>query len=195
MITPDQEREYIRQARTDPSAFGPLYDHYFPRVHAYVCYRVYNPQDAEDVIADVFFKAIRSLERFRWRTHYSFAAWLFRIAHNLVVDYGRQRARDGSSLDPEDGLTQVADQAPLPEDLLVRQERFHQMQALIATLSPRRQEVVTLRFYAGLRNREIARVLGLGERTVAAHLSRALRDLESRYAALNPLEMVTEVET
>lgn len=86
MMTPDQERECIRQARTDPRAFAPIDDHYFPRVYAYVSYRVYDRQDAEDVIAEVSSRAIRNLERFRWRSTQSFAAWLFRIAHNLVLD-------------------------------------------------------------------------------------------------------------
>jgi DNA-directed RNA polymerase specialized sigma24 family protein len=59
-------------------------------------------------------------------------------------------------------------------------------------LSPRRQEVVTLRFYGGLRNREIARVLGLDERTVAAHLCRAIQDLEGMCAAQTRTGLVTE---
>ena len=87
MMTLDQEREYIRQARTDLGAFAPIYDHYFPRVYAYVRYRVYDPQDAEDIVADAFLKAAQSLQRFRWRHANSFAAWLFRIVHNLVMDY------------------------------------------------------------------------------------------------------------
>lgn len=195
MMTPEQERECIRQARTDPRAFAPIYDHYFPRVHAYVCYRVYDLQDAEDIIADVFFKAIQNLKRFKWHNANSFAAWLFRIAHNQVIDYCRQRRRAGLSLEPEDRLLQVTDQAPLPEDALAQQEAFQWMRALIATLSSRRQEVVTLRFYGGLRNCEIARVLGLSERTVAAHLCRALQDLERKYPALTRPELVTEATT
>ena len=195
MMTPDQERECVRQARIDPRAFAPIYDHYFPRVYAYVHYRVYDRQDAEDIIADVFFKAIRNLKRFKWRNTHSFAAWLFRIAHNLVMDYCRQRRRAGLSLEPVDSLIETVDQTPLPEDALAQQEAFQQMRALIVTLSPRRQEVVTLRFYGGLRNCEIARVLGLSERTVAAHLCRALQDLECRYPAPAKSELVTEAAT
>ena len=82
----------------------------------------------------------------------------------------------------------------LLSDALAQQEAFEQMRSLIATLSPRRQEVITLKFYAGLRNREIARVLGLDERTVAAHLCRALRDLEQCVAPANP-ELATEAAT
>jgi RNA polymerase sigma-70 factor (ECF subfamily) len=193
MMTPDQEGECIRKARTNPRAFAPLYDHYFPRVHAYVCYRVYDPQDAEDIIADVFLKAIRHLRRFKARNKHSFAAWLFRIAHNRVVDYARQRKRAGSTLELGDRLVELADQGPLPEEAVAQQEAYEQMRAQIATLSPRRQEVVTLRFYGGLRNYEIARVLGVSERTVAAHLCRALQDLERSYTASAKAELATEV--
>ena len=195
MMTMEQEREYIQQARVDARAFAPLYDHYFPRVRAYVCYRVYDPQDAEDVIADVFFKALRNLKRFKWRHANSFAAWLFRIARNQIVDYGRRRSRAAIALEAEGGLAGLADPSPLPRESLAQQERFEQMRALIATLSPRRQEVITLKFYAGLRNLEIARVLGLNERTVAAHLCRALQDLERKHAGETEPERMMEVVT
>jgi RNA polymerase sigma-70 factor (ECF subfamily) len=195
MMTPDQERECIQRARTDPRAFAPLYDHYFARVHAYVCYRVWDAQDAEDVIADVFFKAIQNLQRFKWRHANSFAAWLFSIARNQVIDYGRRRKRIERVRGSESDLVGLADRAPPLQDVLSEQEAFRQMRALIATLSPRRQEVITLRFYAGLRNREIASVLGLSERTVAAHLCRALQDLEQKCAALIEAEMGMEAVT
>jgi RNA polymerase sigma-70 factor (ECF subfamily) len=188
----EQERSYIQQARTDPRAFAHLYDRYFPRVHSYVYYRVYDPQDAEDIIADVFLKAVRNLKRFKWRHNNSFAAWLFRIAHNQVRDYYRRRKRTMSSLESEDSLADLAAEAPLPEESVVQQETFRQVRARIASLSPRRQEVVTLRFYGGLRNREIAQVLGLAERTVAAHLCRALQDLKQRYAVQTQSEQMME---
>ena len=195
MMTPDQEREYIRQARTDPRAFAPIYDHYFPRMHAYVRYRVYDLQDAQDIIADVFFKAIRNLKRFKWRNNHSFAAWLFRIAHNRVVDHHRKHKHAVLSLASEDSLVEPVSGALTPEEALAQQEAFQRVRALIATLSPRRQEIVSLRFYGGLRNCEIARVLGLDERTVAAHLCRALQDLKRKYAAPTKPELVTEAAT
>jgi RNA polymerase sigma-70 factor (ECF subfamily) len=195
MTTPDQEREYIRQARLDPRAFAPIYDRYFPRVHAYVSYRVYDSQDAEDIIAEVFTRAIQNLKRFRWRGAHSLAAWLFRIAHNLVIDYSRERRRAGLSQEQGDSLGALADQAPCPEDVLAQREAFQQMCALITALSPRRQEVITLKFYGGLRNRDIARLLGLSERTVASHLCRALQDLERIWAAQARPELAAEGAT
>lgn len=194
-MTPTQERDFIRQAQRDPRAFAPLYDRYFPRVHAYVCYRVYDPHDAEDLIADVFCQAIAHLKRFKWRSVHSFSAWLFGIAHNRVVDYIRQRKRAGGVLEPQEDPAKWADRSLMPEEALAQQEAFQQMRALIATLSPRRQEVITLRFYGGLRNKQIARVLGLDERTVAAHLCRALRDLERQYTAPAQQEPLAEAVT
>jgi len=183
-MTPEQEHEYIRQARKNPPAFVHLYDHYFPRIHAYVRYRVDSVQDAEDVIANVFFTAIHELGRFKWRGEGSFAGWLFRIAHNLVADHYRQHRRVALPIQSSDSLAEpeLTSHAPLPEEVLTQQETFRQIHALIATLSPRRQEVITLRFFGGLRNREIASILRLDERTVAAHLSRGLQDLRQRYA-------------
>ncbi len=192
-MTLERERDYIRQAQTDPQAFIHLYDHYFPRIHAYVRYRVHSVQDAEDIIADVFLRAIRELERFKWRHEGSFAAWLFRIAHNLTMDYYRQHERAALLLESSDSLAELPSHAPLPDQILAQQETFQQIRALIHALSPRRQQVITLKFFGGLRNREIAHILDLDERTVAAHLSRGLQDLQHRYTAQTQSEAVTEV--
>ena len=194
-MKPAEEQAYIRQARADPRAFVHLYDHYFPRVHAYVRYRVRSQQDAEDIIAEVFLRAMRKLRSFKWRHENSFAAWLFRIAHNLIVDYYRRREQVDivdSALDPRasvsddgsKGAAALTSRALRPEEALTQQETFRQMCALIETISPRRREVITLRFFGGLRNTEIADILDLDERTIASHLSRGLRDLRDRYGAL-----------
>lgn len=177
-MKPDEERDCVERARDDPRAFVHLYDHYFPRVHDYVHYRVSDRQDAEDVIAEVFLKALRELPHFQWHHRNSFAAWLFRIAHNLIVDtYRRQERFSDAAL--RDAVP-LSGHAPQPEQALARQETFDHMRTLVSTLSPRRQEVVTLRFFGGLRNKEIAHVLDLDERTIASHLSRGLNDLREK---------------
>jgi RNA polymerase sigma-70 factor (ECF subfamily) len=200
-MNPDEERAYVERARDDPRAFVHLYDHYFPRVHVYVRYRVSDRQDAEDVIAEIFLKAMRELPRFEWHHRNSFAAWLFRIAHNLVVDTYRRREQDEATLAPPERLSEAALQdagsptsrVAQPEQVVVQQETFHRMRTLVSTLSPRRQEVITLRFFGGLRNKEIAAILDLDERTVASHLSRALQDLHDRYTARTSSQVQEEV--
>jgi RNA polymerase sigma-70 factor (ECF subfamily) len=108
------------------------------------------------------------------------------------VDYYRQQDRVALSVESRDGLIEFTSHTPLPEQVLTQQETFQQIRALVATLSPRRQEIITLKFFGGLRNYEIAQILGLDERTIAAHLSRGLQDLQRRYAAQVPSEAIVE---
>lgn len=174
------ERDLLARVKNDPEAFRSLYRHYFPRVYAYVAQRVGGAAEAEDVAAEIFLKVVSALNSFEYRGPGSFAAWLFRIALNQVNQFYRQQRQSGESLSL-DALPDIHSDAPGPEHLLARKEMFTRLRALIATLPPRRQEIVRLKFYGGLRNQEIAAVLDLDERTVASNLSRALKDLERRY--------------
>jgi len=172
----------VERARHDPRAFRELYRLYFPRVYAYVTYRVGNPQDVEDIVAETFLSVVRALDSFEWRHDNSFAAWLFRIAHNLVGNFYRDTDRSGHPV-RFDVVPDVAARELMPEDAALQKELFAQLHKMVNDLPTRRREVVTLKYYAGLRNQEIAEVLGLDERTVASHLSRALADLLEKYQA------------
>jgi RNA polymerase sigma-70 factor (ECF subfamily) len=181
-IDPDCEQTWVQEAQTDPRAFEQLYNHYFPRLYAYVSYRVGSKQETEDLVADTFLKAVEGMKRgrFHYRHEGSFAAWLFRIAHNTISDYQRHNRRRDEPLTLDD-MPNLRSSTLLPDDVVLRQEQFAHLRSLIATLSPRRQEIITLKFFAGLQNRVIAGVLGLDERTVASHLCRALEDLHRKY--------------
>ena len=121
------------------------------------------------------------MSRFQWRGDGSFAAWLFRIAHDLVVDSYRQNHRETDSTSLEDS-PDLRSENLLPYETAVQMEQFLNLRHLIGTLSPRRQEIITLKFFGGLRNRDIAQMLVLDERTVASHLCRGLDDLHHKLA-------------
>lgn len=179
----DPEAALVRVAQETSDGLCELYRRYVPRVYAYVAYRAEGVQEAEDVVSETFLRVVKNLHRFRYRGEGSFAAWLFRIAHNLVEDQHRARRRRVRHVPLEAGA-EIADESLLPGEELARQEQFEELRALVGTLPPRRQKVVLLRFFGGLRNREIAEVLGLDERTVASHLSRGLQDLHQKYLSL-----------
>ncbi len=174
------ERELLQQIRQEPERFHELYDAYFPRIYAYVAYRVQRAEDAEDVVAEVFMRVVRHLNRFEYRGEGSFAAWIFRIAYNEVQQFHRSRGSEALLLDD---LPEIQAHHLTPDQALLRKETFAQLSRMIASLTPRRRDIVTLRFFGGLRNQEIATVLNLDERSVASHLSRALNDLREKYEA------------
>lgn len=179
-LDPEQERTLLKKARRDPIAFRELYNHYFPRIYAYVSYRVGRVQDVEDLVADTFLRVVERLDGFRGHDESSFAAWLFRIVHNLVSDFYR-RGRGSEESVPLEELPELEASTLLPADAVLQKEKFAYLRRLIGTLSPRRQEIITLKFFGGLRNREIAALLGLDERTVASHLCRGVKDLHRQY--------------
>ncbi|MAS32658.1 MAG: RNA polymerase subunit sigma-24 [Anaerolineaceae bacterium] len=176
----DYEQQLLARVERDPEAFRELYQRYFPRVFAYVAYRVRRREDAEDVVGEVFMQIVRGLSQFEYRGDGSFAAWVFRIAHNQVNQFYRRNRLETEPV-PLDDLPEIQAHHLAPDGVLARKEQFAHLSALIADLPQRRREIVTLRFFGGLRNQEIARVLELDERTVASHLSRALGDLRRSY--------------
>lgn len=183
-LDPEHERTLLESVQRDRHAFTQLYNHYFPRLYAYFCYRVGGRHDAEDLVSEAFLKAVEGLTggRFEWRHEGSFAGWLFRIAYNCLNDYHRRKTGPNEPLNLDDlPSIQALHADSLPEDAMLRKEQFAQLQRFIFALSPRRQEIITLKFFGGLHNAEIARVIGLDERTVASHLCRGLDDLYQKY--------------
>jgi RNA polymerase sigma-70 factor (ECF subfamily) len=180
-LSPDEERDLILQLPVNPDGFRRLYRHYSPRVFNYVVYRVGSKQDAEDLTADIFLKIIEALDRFEYRGAGSFATWVFRIAHNTVQQFYRHTLR--RELVDLDDLPEIQSHELLPEEVIARKEQVAYLHSVLTTLTPRRQEIITLRFFGGLHNHEIAAVLNLDERTVASHLCRGLEDLTHKFQA------------
>ena len=172
----ESEQALIQRARSDPDAFRMIFRNMHPRVFAYIAYRVGRAEDAEDITADVFMRVVNGLGRFEYRGEGAFTAWLFQIAHREVARFFSRKRIDADI--PLDEMPDIVGHDPTPEQALVRKERFAAVRAALADLPPRRAEVLTLKFYGELRNKEIAAVLGLDERTVASNLSRALDQLE-----------------
>jgi RNA polymerase sigma-70 factor (ECF subfamily) len=173
----DGMQSFVLDAKKDKNAFRELYRIFFPRIFAYAAYRVGKRQDAEDLVSATFEKALHRIADFEYRGQGSFSAWLFQIVRNEVNSYFRRNHRDLAPISIED-IPNITTDTQLPHDVILRKEQFIRLRTLIGTLPSRRQEVILLKYYGGMRNQEIALVLDLDERTIASHLSRGLQDLQ-----------------
>lgn len=173
---PETDAALVAAARLDSQLFGTLYERYRDDVLRYTFYCLGDWDDAADATQQIFANAMAGLPRFADRGD-SFRPWLFRIAHNEVCTRHGQRARRATSPLPDE--FDIVDPAPSPEELALAADDHARLRLLLAHLPPDRRRVCELRF-AGLTDKEIARVLGKSEGAVRTAQSRAvaqLRDL------------------
>ena len=157
----------------DPEAFGELYDRFVDRVYRYLYFRTGNRAEAEDLTEEVFLRAWQAIDHFRWQGR-PFLAWLYRLAHNVLVDHVRRR-RPTSSLDARDGPTEPACHRSATE--LDRRLDADVLARAVALLTPDQQQVIVLRFVDDFDTDEIARALDKREDTIRGLQMRALRSL------------------
>jgi RNA polymerase sigma-70 factor (ECF subfamily) len=167
------ERALLEQAKQyDEVALGELYDHYAPRIYAYIYRRVGDAHLAEDLTGDVFVRVIQAIQSERF-WHTSFQAWLYRIAHNLVVDHYR-RQPPATELELNERLM-VAEDDPISA---VAERLSHwRLRAAISRLAPGQQQVLALRFGEGMTARETAEVMDKSVGAIEALQHRALAAL------------------
>ena len=159
-------------ARRDPRAFAPLYERYLDPVYGYCYNRLRTREAAEDATSQVFYKALAGLAGFRSG---SFRAWLFTIAHNVVVDQVRRQP----VILPLNPLDDPPDNALTPEELAIGVDERRVLQRALVDLSPDQQRVIELRM-VGLSGAEIAGVLGKNVDAIKMLQYRAMLKLRER---------------
>lgn len=167
------ERLLIEAAQKDPGRFAALYEDNFARVYAYIARRVHDRAEVEDLTSEVFRQALAGLPRFEWRG-VPFAAWLFRIAANAIIDLSKRAAKErnvsaiidvpaGAGLDGTEELEEIEERARL----------F----SLVERLPADQRRVVVMRFAEEKSIREIACDLGRSEGAVKQLQFRGLQSL------------------
>jgi RNA polymerase sigma-70 factor (ECF subfamily) len=172
----------VQLAQLDLRSFAPLYDHYGPIIYHYCLRRLSHPEIAADAASTVFAKVIAALPQFRpdpKRSGSTFRAWLFTIAHNVVIDV-RRRDRHHVSLeanaDTLAGSPNLVDPGSSPEDLAIVAESARWPHELFDLLPERQRAVLELRL-AGLSGSEISQTLGVSESAVKSIQFRAYTTL------------------
>ena len=171
-------RQLVERAKTDPDAFGQIYQRYVRRIYNYHYQFTRNREEAEDLTSRTFFQALRSIGAYHDRG-LPFQAWLFRIAHNLVINWYRDQSRH-----PVVGLETVeneirADSGNPQGDLAVSETRKSLLQ-LINGLPEDRKTLLLLKFVEKMPNAEIAKVMGRSEGAVKVLYHRTLLGLREK---------------
>ena len=166
------DSELIRQAIAgDTDAFGTLYERYMTAIYRYIYFRLGDARVSEDLTGTTFLRVWESLDRFQ-PDRISFRSWLYRVAHNLLVD----RYRTQKPVGRLDDFT-ILDRQPNPEHRLIDDEESRMIAKAISHIKPEYQEVLSLRFISELSHVETARIMGRSEGAVRVLQHRALKAL------------------
>jgi RNA polymerase sigma-70 factor (ECF subfamily) len=170
--------ELVRRAATDTEAFGALYERHVRKIYNYIYYRTGDHHDAEDLTERVFQRALRHVGGFQ-DMGVPFSAWLYRIAHNLVANWHRDRSRRPVvSLEGQLVLTPGAQH---PEALAVAREEGDALLRLLRRLPEERQQLLILKFSEQMSNAEIGEIMGRTEGAIKSLYHRTLSSLREEY--------------
>ena len=172
----DEKEILVRASQGDREAFGGLYEQYVERIFNYVYYRTGNMHDAEDLTARVFYRAMHHIQNYTDRG-VPFSAWLYRIAHNLIANWHRDRSRHQEI--PLDDAPTLHYKGEAPEAAMMQSQERDALLKLIRHLPAERQHLLILKFVEHMSNAEIGETMNRSEGAVKSLYHRtllALRD-------------------
>ena len=173
----DFDPQLVELAKTDSDAFARLYDFYFPRVYAFTMAKVGSKQAAEDIVSDIFIKVVENLPKYQDRG-LPFCAWIFTVSRNVIFNYyAKQKKADVLSI--EEGM-EIKDENEeiAPAKVASKNELSEKVKQVMEKLPERELNILQMKFFSGLNNREIAAVLNLSESNVGIILFRVLKKIK-----------------
>ena len=154
-------------------AFGELYSIYLDRIYRYVYYQINDKMAAEDITEDVFIKAWKAIKSCKGK-EVTFSSWLYRIAHNHLVNTLR-RENKLTSIDKIEvsGMNR-------PEEIAEANAEYQELMKNITCLPENQKQIIILKFIEGLDNREIGKIIGKSEGAIRISQMRALATLKGK---------------
>ncbi|NBD36933.1 MAG: sigma-70 family RNA polymerase sigma factor [Chloroflexi bacterium] len=168
----DEKQLLQRAKKFEDAAIAELYDKYAPMIYRYLYRRVSDEHVAEDLTGDVFLRALEAIQNENF-WHTSFRAWIYRIAHNLVVDHYRDKSSE--DLLPLD--ERLIASVEMPESAKADPLSFRRLRLAMRQLTPSQEQVIVLRFGEQLTAREVAEIMGKSTGAVELLQHRALKKM------------------
>lgn len=160
------EASLIRRAQQrDPVALTQLYEENFDRIYRYIVLKIGDRTEAEDMTQQVFLNVLQSISSYKWKGM-PFSSWLYRIAHNQVVDYFRKKSKKATVPLDESLPIPAADGDPKYE--VERKMEIEEVVVAARKLTAAQREVISLRFAGELSIEEVAGVMKRSEGAVKA---------------------------
>ena len=158
-----EEQVVQRAVNGDREAFTYIYDLHFDKIYRYIYVKVHSQAEAEDLTQDVFIKAYEAIKSYKFRD-LPFTAWLFKIAHNRVIDHVRKSSKEKKASLEEAGAISSGD----PVHMTEQNFEIYELKTALEKLPDAQREVATMRFISELSISEVALALGKSEGTVKA---------------------------
>jgi len=175
LVQGDEDAGLVLAAQRDPALFAAVYERWVGPIYQYFHFRTGDAPSAEDLTSQLFLSAFQALPRYRHQGH--FAAWIFAIARNLAAGFYRQRAREAPLEDAGDGPDGIAPADPQAD--ADRRDEIAALRRAIRALPGEEQELIRLRYAAGLSFADIALVLNRSEDAVKKSTYRLQARLQS----------------
>jgi RNA polymerase sigma-70 factor (ECF subfamily) len=172
----EEEALVLQAVRGDQQAFARLYEAHFDRIYRYVYLKIGDREEAEDMTQQVFLRALGSVTSFKYHGT-PFTAWLFRIAHNQMVDYLRKKTRRPATVEIDETVPCEANDPVRMTELSMSIEQLHQA---TQNLTRAQREVISMRFAGGLSIEEVARAMGKNPGAIKALQHAAVQALRKQ---------------
>ncbi|OFI05821.1 RNA polymerase sigma factor SigX [Clostridium acetireducens DSM 10703] len=156
------------------SKFEKIYDTYYDSVYRYIFVSVKDKWNAEDIISNVFIKVYENIEKLR--SVEESKNWIFRVAHNCIIDFYRKK---GKVIPIDEFIGEGKEEKGF--DNIIIQEEFNEVKEILKSFPERTRNMIYLRFYSGLKFKEIAEVLSIPESTVKTTINRAIKKVRKSY--------------
>lgn len=186
LITLSDEKLVVLYVEGENQAFDVLVERYKDRVYSYIYHSVKNEDLADDIFQDTFVKAITTINQGRYTENGKFLPWIFRIAHNLIIDSFRQeKSENTQSCDVED--VDILNRKDLSEstieEQIVTEQIYQAVKHLVHALPKSQRDVLTMRYYKNMSFKEIAESTNVSINTALGRM---------RYAILNMRRIAEE---
>ena len=180
-LSPELLESVVAKAQAgDQASFTQIFDWYFDRIFRYTSFRV-DDEACEDIVGDIFLKVVQNLGKYKPQPKSGFSAWIYRIAHNTIIDHYRKKKEItgyAEEDDDQDFWETLPDEINLlPDEEVHNRLQYKKLHKALKELKPIHREVLELRFLEGFSNKEVGQILGRTEGNIRILQLRGLREI------------------